>query len=303
MKILQNKYILLLAALTICFSVLMISQGVSQSTGDNEVVTEDGDACNSPSVAPGMEDENPDPKVPNTHIPAVPATLAGGENMILCKTFVEAFIDMTPETSAEKRAASHTEQDNFKGKVSSISVSWMESNLLAGDNPPNFRLYFGKNGSEDGVVIVPLNNLCQDDVGRATWLAIGSPTRNTDPVTLPLCTLKKYVNDYQTAMEGPNGPGAGRYVKSWTYDAPILKDLLRVKNKKGISIKAEKFLIEYGIVDDSKSGVGYDELDPIFHVKYPKGGATYYNEYADWAQPCPLLCPGERFFGIGQVCK
>ena len=259
-----------------------------------------GETCSNPTVHPGKEGTGDRNKVPNHYTGKGSITpIVCGQNLILCGPFMENFEGLYGSAS-EAIVETNSEQDKFENKVSCIDKNWLNTNIL-GASPKNFKIYFGKNGAEDGVVIVPNNNECGDDVGKAAWFPATTTPQCGTPRSTPLSDMKAYVNAYQKVMDEKVKSGTiTNYVKSWTYNGAVMKTLMTIHNPTGGgTMEASQVLLEYGMLDNAAlTGVNFAELDPIFHFKYPdKDGATYEGAFADWAQPCPQLCPGTSQFG------
>lgn len=295
MKTKRNKYTLRNILSPLLVVLLCIASGtlISQTRGDNEVDLggSENPTCSSPTYIPG--------KGPTGRPNPVPC----GNDLILCESFIKNIKGIPTTSGVSTKSTGTSEEDKFKGNVSCLPVSWMKSNFI-GATPQNFRVYFGKkNDTEHGLVMVAVDRNCNDITSKAYWIPAyaSEPSSCSNPATVSLADMKRYVSNYQTAMNGSKGDC--RYVKSWTYDANVLKTLLQIHKKNGDPIDAEKYLIEFGVIESGSYGASYDELDPVFHVKYPGGAAgKFYSEYADWAQPCPVLCPGDRAFGSSTNC-
>lgn len=294
MKTIQKKISPILVALLCVVGILFISQTPDRGSGVVSTVVLDTPSCVSPTYLPGLGGK-----------PISPVSC--GQNIILCKDFISNFVGVPRPSGLSNGVGTAsrgtTVQDKFVGNVSCLNTEWMKRNFL-GPTPKDFRIYFGKkSATEHGVVMVPVNASCGENANEAKWIPATSTESSTCPApgSVDKCTMNNYVNAYQTEMD--KSAGKGKYIKSWTYDANVLAKLTKIKKKDGSSIEATKFLLEYGVVKSGNKGATFDELDPIFHVEYPLGGGgKYFSEYADWAQPCPVLCPGERLFGNGLPC-
>ncbi len=320
MKTITNTSERLSIFLTCLIGVFFISQTsvdprTSTSSGSNTSTGTEGDrtatiSCSNPRYLPGRdEDVDRRKMVANNCAPFAqrstpPAQIPCGQNAVLCDEFVKNITGIMEPIADNSNARSSQPQGQFIGKKSKVTRNWMETNYL-GTVPVNFRLYFGKDGQEYGMVVVPVDVNCNEEEQKARWISItDSKTVDTpDPQSKDKCLLWQCVKDYQIAMD--QEVGVGEYVQSWTYNSAVLKELLRVKDRSGNIQDATKFHIEYGVIEgDGAYGGEVDELDPVFKVIYD--GVTtgeLFSEYADWAQPCPVLCPGNRYFGTGTTCS